>query len=90
VQARLSPEAFKKLKYFYDEVRYKVTPDSLGKHDWYAVVEALAFYEEHGRPFSPIRDSSLIAGYKGFLEPFETLHQIEKPDISPAGERYTW
>jgi len=67
VEARLSKESYNRLRYFYDETRYTVTPESLSKYNWYQVIEALAFYEEHGRPMLS-RDLELIAAYEAFYE----------------------
>ena len=67
VQARLHPEEYKRLRTFYDATRYTVTPEDLGKHNWYAIIEALAFYEEHKRP-ALTKDNELIAAYETFHE----------------------
>ena len=67
VRARLSEKSYNRLQNFYEETRYKVTPESLGKYNWHQVIEALAFYEEHGRP-ALSRDEELIAAYNAFNE----------------------
>jgi len=67
IETRLSKESYNRLRHFYDETRYKITPESLGKYNWYQVIEALAFYEEHYRPASS-RDEELIAAYNAFNE----------------------
>lgn len=66
IQAKLPLAAYNRLRTFYNGTRYKVTPESLGKYNWYAVIEALAFYEEHKRPMSS-RDDELIAAYEAYL-----------------------
>ena len=71
LEARLPKEKYDKLQDFYHTCisqapGVRMTPDDLGKYSWHEVLTTLAYYEEHGRPLWPARDSALIAIYRAF------------------------
>ena len=65
IEKKAGPEAVKRVKDFYETVRYSGPIELFNQFSWKDAIKVLAYYEQYHRVLSP-RDQNLVDSYRAF------------------------